>query len=169
MNIFERALAQTLEFEGGKANHKKDRGGKTNYGITQARYDKWRIANKLPTRSVDLILWGELAMIYAEYWKEASCDALPAPLATAVFDMAVHSGAPAARITLQRALGVRDDGVIGPITILAANNAPDAVLKFLKKRGDFIQGILIEDPSQVIFLENWINRLLDQSWRRGQL
>jgi lysozyme family protein len=36
---FDDALLETLHYEGGIANHPKDRGGLTNYGVTQKTYD----------------------------------------------------------------------------------------------------------------------------------
>jgi lysozyme family protein len=39
---FARSLAQTLEYEGGYSDDPGDRGGKTMWGITHARYDEWR-------------------------------------------------------------------------------------------------------------------------------
>lgn len=36
---FEIILKLVLEHEGGKSNHPNDKGGKTNFGITQKSYD----------------------------------------------------------------------------------------------------------------------------------
>lgn len=164
-SAFERALARTLDFEGGHVHHPKDRGGPTNRGVTQRAYDNWRVTTGQPKRSVDLITWDELSAIYLDnYWKPTGCPELPEPLAMAVFDMAVNSGPWNAKVTLQDALNVAQDGVVGPMTLLAAKSTPDSVLRFLKKRGAFIQEIVAHDPSQAVFLEGWINRLLEQAW-----
>jgi lysozyme family protein len=164
--IFLKALEKTLGFEGGYVNHPLDRGGATHYGITQKTYDAWRRTTGKPLQDVALISDLEVKAIYwSDYWTPCHCSELPEDLACVVFDMAVNSGPWNAKLTLQRALMVRADGVIGPMTVKAAHATPNAVLRFLKRRGAFIQEILITRPSQVAFLEGWINRLLDQAWR----
>jgi lysozyme family protein len=163
---FRVALEKTLRFEGGYSNHPQDLGGATHYGVTQKTYDTWRVTTGKPKRAVELIEEPEVEAIYHDnYWLPCNCEALPDRLAEVVFDMAVNSGPWNAKLTLQRALMVRADGVFGPVTLRAAKETPDAVLRFLKRRGAFIQEILITRPSQVVFLEGWLNRLLDQAWR----
>jgi lysozyme family protein len=121
LSAFDKALAQTLGFEGGWSNVPGDRGGATNYGITQRTYDAWRVTTGQPAQSVDLIADEEVRAIYlADYWTPCRCEDLPELLALAVFDMAVNSGVNNARFTLQKALGVKPDGVIGPVTIETA-------------------------------------------------
>lgn len=165
---FRRAFEFTFspEIEGGRSNHANDRGGLTVNGFTQRLYDTWRTTTGRPKRSVDLIEEDEKAQIaYDEFWTPCNCEALPEPLSHAVFDMAVNSGSWNAKLTLQRALRVRADGVIGPLTLKAAKEAPDAVLAFLKRRGAYLQEVLLTRPDQVVFIEGWINRLLIQAWR----
>lgn len=165
MAPFDRALEQLAHFEGGFSNNPLDRGGRTFRGITQKAYDAWRKRRHLPSQPVDLVTDEEHDLFYLEeYWQTAGCDQLPELLAIAVFDMAVNSGAWNAKLTLQEALRVRGDGVIGPVTIAAAKAEPDAVLLFLKRRGHFIQGDIRNHPGDVEFLGGWINRLLEQAW-----
>ena len=40
-NLFETALLFVLKWEGGYVNNKYDKGGATNYGITQNTYNNW--------------------------------------------------------------------------------------------------------------------------------
>jgi lysozyme family protein len=56
----------------------------------------------------------------AQYWNVLRCDDLPRGLDLMVFDFGVNAGPGAAAHLLQRALGVRDDGAVGPITLAAA-------------------------------------------------
>lgn len=157
------ALAKTLGYEGGFVCHPADPGGCTNWGITQRTYDAYRKTVGKSPQSVELMDDDEMRTIYHDdYWQAVSGDLLPERLAAAVFDMAVHSGPWNARLTLQRSLGVRADGVIGPVTLAAAKNG--SVLAFLKKRAGFIQDLISARPSQVVFLEGWINRLLEEAW-----
>jgi lysozyme family protein len=163
---FRDALALTLEHEGGFSDHPLDRGGRTYRGVTQKTYDAFRKTIGQDARPVELADEWEIERIYFDdYWAPCNCDALPVRLGQCVFDMAVNSGAWNAKLTLQEALRVRADGVIGPLTIRAAHASPDASLRFLKKRGAFIQEIVSARPSQAAFLEGWINRLLEQAWR----
>ena len=160
---FLRALAFTTspEIEGGYSNHPQDRGGPTNHGITQRTYDNWRTTTGKEKRMVDLIDDYEVSAIYHDdYWVPCNCEQLPEPLSIAVFDMAVNSGTWNAKLTLQRALNVKADGIIGPVTLRAAKATPNVTLRFLEKRGAFIQEILYARPGQVAFLEGWIKRLL---------
>jgi hypothetical protein len=128
---------------------------------------------KMPRRTVELIEDHELRRIYREnYWDACGCDNLPPALAAAVFDMAVNSGPWNAKLTLQRALMVKADGVIGPATILAAKSLPDAVLRFLKRRGQFIQEVLTTRPDQwkgvVFVLRAGSTACIDQAWKGVQ-
>ena len=162
MSAFDLALERTLFYEGGFVNNPLDRGGATNHGITQRTYDTWRKARGQTPQPVELIDDSELRAIYHEYyWAPCNCDALPEPIAAALFDFAVNSGAWNAKLALQRAVKVRADGVIGDGTIAAVNNTPNVLLLFLKQRGAFIAEILHERPTQCAFLEGWINRILD--------
>ena len=163
---FLRALEFTLSVEGGFSNHPQDRGGRTQNGVTQRLYDVWRTTTGQPKRSVDLIEEDEKQRLaYDEFWTPCNCEALPEPLSHCVFDMAFNSGAWNAKLTLQRALRVRADGVIGPVTVQTAKKTPDAALEFLKRRGAYIQEVILTRPDQVVFLEGWVTRLLLQAWR----
>ena len=52
---FDRALPHVLVHEGGKVDHPKDPGGRTNKGVTQRVYNAWRGKSHLPMRDVYLI------------------------------------------------------------------------------------------------------------------
>lgn len=165
---FDKALAFTLGIEGGESDDPVDHGGLTNHGVTQAEYDRWRDRHQLARQSVDDITTDELRALYFEdYWTPCRCEELPPGLGAAVFDMAVNSGTWNATLTLQEALRVRSDGVIGEVTLLAAHNAVDPVLDFLKARARFFRDDVARDPTQLKFLHGWFDRLLDQAWKGG--
>jgi lysozyme family protein len=126
---FERALAAVLVHEGGYVNHPKDPGGATNKGVTQRVYDDYRLHRGMAPRSVRHIQPTEIEDIYRrQYWDAVRCDDLPAGVDYCVFDLAVNSGTNRAARFLQRAVGVLEDGKIGPITIAAVKNVPPALL-----------------------------------------
>jgi lysozyme family protein len=62
------------------------------------------------------------------YWNTVRGNDLPSGVDYVVFDFAVNSGPSRSMKFLQRALGVRVDGVIGPITLDAAYEGEPAAL-----------------------------------------
>lgn len=163
---FRAALAATLGHEGGFSDHPLDAGGRTWRGVTQKAYDNFRATIGQAKRQVELADDWEIERLYFDdYWQPCNCDALPERIGQAVFDMAVNSGPWNAKLTLQRAVRVRADGVIGPVTIQAVKATPDVTLRFLEGRMAFIQELISTKPSQVAFLEGWGVRLLRQAYR----
>jgi lysozyme family protein len=177
-SAFDRALAETLGVEGGASSHPKDHAGAglppgtvhTYRGITQRTYDAWRRKRNFALRAVTLIEdWEIRALSQDEFWRPCKCDQLPAALALAVFDMAFHSSPRDACRALQRAVGVTRDGDIGPVTLAAVRaGGHDVVRLFLHARAAEIQDILRAHPDQVVFLEGWIVRCIDQAWKRAR-
>ncbi len=86
-----------------------------------------RAATKAEVRALTV---SAVAPIYrARYWNAVRGDDLPAGLDYAVFDFAVNSGPGRAVMALQRALGVADDGRLGPVTLAAlAGKDPTALI-----------------------------------------
>lgn len=154
------ALAAVLIHEGGYVNHPRDPGGATNKGVTQRVYDDFRVNNGVFPRSVKHIQQAEVETIYRkQYWDACRCDDLPAGVDYCVFDFAVNSGTNRAARYLQRAVGVLEDGKIGPITIAAAkakcasdtiNGICDSRMAFLKQLGTF-----------PVFGKGWSRRVSD--------
>ena len=121
---FDAAFAAILKHEGGYVHHPSDPGGATNMGITEAVARKTGYKGTMQDLPVDLA-----KRIYLEeYWKPMRADELPPAVRYAVFDAAVNSGVRQSTLWLQRALGVADDGSLGPKTVAAANATnPDAL------------------------------------------
>lgn len=104
-NAFREALRFTLQFEGGKVNDPHDPGGRTNKGITQRTYDRWRLRQGQKAQSVYHITDEEVEAIYRrDYWTLAGCEGLALPLACVLFDSAVNYGPGAAKTFLDRAV-----------------------------------------------------------------
>ena len=121
---FDVAFAVLLKHEGGYIHHPLDPGAATNMGITEAVARRVGYKGAMQDLPVDLA-----KRIYLEeYWNAVRADELPPLVRYAVFDAAVNSGPAQAIKWLQRALGVADDGMLGPRTLAAANAAnPDAL------------------------------------------
>jgi lysozyme family protein len=117
---FDACLRFTLKFEGGYVNNPKDPGGPTNLGVTQATLSAF-LGHAASIADVKALTPKAVAPIYRQrFWDTVKGDLLPVGVDLAVFDFGVNSGPFRAAIGLQRALGVADDGDIGPITIAAA-------------------------------------------------
>lgn len=116
-------LAQVLRHEGGFSNDPQDPGGATMMGITRATLAEWR-GEPVDVEDVRSLTEEEAREIYrARYWNPLRCDSLPAGIDLMVFDFGVNAGPGAAARMLQRAVGVRADGAIGPMTLAAARAA----------------------------------------------
>ena len=113
---FDTAFSLLLGHEGDYSDHPDDPGGKTRYGVTEAVAQE--VGYKGDMRELPL----ELAQrIYrAKYWDEVQADFLPAGIRYVMFDAAVNSGPGQAVRWLQKALGVVEDGILGPKTLAAA-------------------------------------------------
>ena len=128
MSAFDRAFDRTIGHEGGYSEDPHDRGGKTKYGISQRAYPNEDIAA--------LTLERAKTLYQRDYWRKIRGDELPEEVALPLFDAAVNHGVKTAIRMMQRAVGVRDDGVIGPRTLEAAHLIEPArfVARFLGDR-----------------------------------
>lgn len=149
------AFNKLLGHEGDFSDHPADPGGKTRYGVTEA------VAREVGYRGDMRELPLELAQrIYKDrYWDAVQAEALPADIRYIVFDGAVNSGVVQSARWLQRACGVKDDGVIGPQTIRAANALHSEGLKrkILAQRLRFMTGL----PNWPAFGRGWARRIAD--------
>ena len=94
-------------------------------------------------------------MIYHdEYWNPF-CDAMPTGVDYLYFDMAVNAGPYRAAVMLQRALGLTDDGRIGPITREAVQKADAGTLiaNYSDAKRNFYRSL-----HQKKFINGWLNR-----------
>ena len=163
---FQRALAFVLKAEGGYTNHPSDRGGPTNKGILQRGYDQYRRDNGLSSVNVRDILNTEVEFIYLhDYWLAGRCDKMPWPVSLAHYDACVNTGLTQAARFLQRIVGTRDDGVVGPLTLGALTSAleresPGAQAARLARQSiQFYRELARRDPEQKVFLSGWLNRV----------
>lgn len=142
---FARALPIVLREEGGKVDDPRDKGGRTNAGVTQRVYNDYRQRKGLPTRDVYMLESSERDEIYRQsYWNMIKGDDLPPGIDLVVFDGAVNSGPARAAKWLQKAVGVPVDGLIGPTTLHAAEaaSARVAVIRdIMAARRSFLKGL----------------------------
>lgn len=177
-NRFEEALKHILAHEGGKVDHPKDPGGRTNMGITQRVYNGWRSKSNLPSRDVYLIDKSEVEAIYRfQYWEPIMGDQLPEGVDFVVMDGAVNSGVGQSVKWLQRALGALYtsgiDGIMGAGTLGAvrATNDYDALIERIIERREAFLRALKTFPT---FGRGWMRRIsavkqVGQAWASGSV
>jgi len=127
---FDKCLTMLLKHEGGFVDHPKDPGGMTNLGVTKAVYDKW-IGRESSEAEMRALTQEDVAPIYKKnYWDRCKCDDLPSGADWSVFDWAVNSGTGRASKAMQKIVGAKQDGAIGPKTLqMIANEKPKFLIE----------------------------------------
>jgi lysozyme family protein len=146
---FEDLIDRVLGHEGGYVNHPADPGGETQWGISRRSYPNLDIRNLSRAAAVSIYR--------RDFWQRVSGDFLPPAFAFQALDAAVNHGIETSVRWMQRAAGVADDGVIGPITLGAvrAANPADLVLLFNAERLAFYAKLRTFDS----FGRGWCNRV----------
>lgn len=150
---FNLAFERLIGHEGGYVNHPNDPGGETNFGIT---VDVARIAGY--SGSMRNLTRAQAKDIYhTYYWHQANADRYHGAIGFQVFDTAVNHGVKQAIRLLQRAVGVIDDGHVGPVTIAAINAKPaqQVLANFNAERLDFYTKL----PTWSSFGKGWVRRV----------
>lgn len=115
---FSSAMDYILKFEGGLSDDPDDPGGITKYGISLRAYPL------LLEDGIRNLTKHDAAVIYKrDYWDHLMCDSLPSYLRLMAFDCAIVQGPTYATKALQAAVASPMDGVMGPNTLNAANEA----------------------------------------------
>lgn len=114
---FDASLKEVLLHEGGYGNHPKDPGGRTNLGVTQATYEAW-VGYPVNEAVMRKLTVDHVRTLYkVKFWDMIHCDDLPIGLDLCVFDFGVNAGPSRAARYLQRMVGAKEDGQIGPRTL----------------------------------------------------
>jgi lysozyme family protein len=138
---FDKCLTMLLKHEGGFVDHPKDPGGMTNLGVTKAVYDKW-IGRESTEAEMRGLTQDDVAPIYKKnYWDRCKCDQLPSGADWSVFDWAVNSGTGRASKAMQKIVGAKQDGAIGPKTLqmIANEKAEFLVERMYDQRQSFYE------------------------------
>lgn len=150
----------TLVWEGGTVNHKDDPGGFTSRGVTAGAGAGYRKRMGLPPKAVNLWTAKEVDDFYRDdYWYAVNAELLPYGVDLATFDYGVNSGTNRAGKELQRVVGAKVDGNVGPETRrLTAVMPGDKVVKALcGRRLSFVQGL----GTFKVFVKGWSRRIAD--------
>lgn len=167
-------IGAVLQREGGYTDDPADRGGPTNFGITQATLAQWR-GRPVSADDVRTMTEAEARTIYADLYLSRTGIGRIAndDVRAVVFDAAVNHGAKPAIRLLQRALGLHDDGVIGPVTLSAIPylDGRRLAVRVLAERcrlyGRLISGNTTDAdrdgiPDSTEFAAGWLNRVAAQ-------
>lgn len=169
------AIKKVLEHEGGYVNHPADRGGPTNWGVTQKTYDLYmsQITGRPYQSTIDEIkampIGNAISIYKALYWDKLSGDKIKKySVAAAIFDQAINRGVSAAVKQAQKVLtntfkipGIAQDGVMGNMTLTALNTVDEAkfLSSYLQESILAYQKIVQNNPSQSVFLNGWLKRV----------
>jgi len=160
-----------FEREKGYVDNPADGGGPTNFGVTLETLAHYR---GLPVSADDMraLTMGEARQIYREeYLHGPRIDLITnEALRMVVLDAAVNHGPRTAIRMLQRALRVKDDGVIGDVTLAALPHLDQrrVAIFALAERAEFYGRLVSHDltdrdkdgvPDNTEFDSGWMNRL----------
>ena len=168
----EQMIDDVIRREGGYVDHPRDRGGPTNFGITQSTLSR-HLGRPASADEVRRLGRTVAAEIYRrEYYQAPGIDALPARIRPFVFDAAVNHGPGRAIRFVQEVCNAAGfgplavDGQCGPRTRRAAAAAERAMGDWLlaalvEERRNFYLALVERDPAQRVFLPGWLNRLVE--------
>lgn len=130
----------------------KDPGGTTKYGIDKRSHPEVDIEHLTLDQAMRIYHDGE--------WTDCRCDDLPVGWDLAVFDAAVNLGKGWAIPAMQRIVGAKADGAIGPLTLAAVKAAPAEDLeRYLQAREAHYRAL---NPKLVrTYLRGWLGRVAD--------
>lgn len=159
--LFEAARMSKQAF----TDNRLDRGGATMCGVTLATYRTYRRNAGMKSPSVtelrDISYADWRAIVTGMFWdrwhaSEIRCQAV----AESLVDWVWTSGSQGIRIP-QRLLGVKADGIVGPLTLDAVAQAdPSDLFGVIQARRErYVRHIVESRPSQRVWLNGWLNRI----------
>lgn len=168
---FDQAFKDLVDIEKGFSDDPKDpgnwTGGKVNsgtlngtmYGISAAAYPKLKIQT--------LSLSAAKAIYLSDYWDAVKGDALPDPVATSLFKVAVNMGPKTAIELLQKSLKAEADGTIGAITIGYATSlsAKEVVTQFLTE----VAIAYTKMPGFANYGNGWLSRTIQTAFEAASV
>lgn len=157
MRNFDNALYMVLKSEGGYVKNPADPGGETNLGVTKGVWEEW-VGHPVSHDDMKALTHYRVAPLYKSmYWDKVRGDDLHTPIDYLVFDFAVNAGVMQASKTLQYALGITADGVIGNETVEHANamDVDTLIQKFTEEKKAFYRSL----KTFSVFGTGWMNRI----------
>ena len=181
MANFQPAFDITMENEGGYANNPNDSGGETWRGIARNYWPHWSgwpiidqtVATNPENLNQTLFANASLNAMVEQFYQENFWDTAGLPgincqqTANQLFDIAVNMGTGVAGKILQEAINtlrsdqIAVDGMVGSITIMAANSLNNEALynAVCALRKQHYESIVAANPSQAVFEHSWFSRI----------
>ena len=151
-----------IEREGGYNDVSGDQ--PTNFGIRLDTLSAWR-GHPCTADDVKNLTRDEARLIYrSEYLARTGIQRIvDAGVRAAVLDAAVQHGPDDGIKIFQRALGVRDDGVIGPVTLAALPHLDQRrlAMRVLAEDFRFYGALITRLPQKAKFAAGWMDRKAD--------
>lgn len=158
---FSTAFDRLIGHEGGFSDDAKDpgnwTGGRVNvgelkgtkFGIAANTYGGLDIKNLTMAQAKEIY--------YRDWWLKAGADEIDGAIVYQLWDFAVNAGMGTAKRCLQRAVGVADDGKVGPRTIQAvrAMSVTDVLMRFNAQRLRFYTSL----STWQTYGKGWTNRV----------
>jgi len=164
-------ISNILRREGGYVNHPADRGGPTNFGITQATLSRY-VGRAALISDVKNLSEDVARDIYEKnYFYVPGIHRLPESIQAFVFDCAVNHGPRRAIRFVQSVCNqagyepeLSEDGAMGPNSRKGAEWAEASMGELflralVEERRNFYLAIVSARPSQEVFLRGWMNRV----------
>lgn len=167
--VINEILDDILSKEGGFINHKRDKGGPTNMGITLSTYSEY-LGRKVTIEELKVLDKEQAKEIFIrKYFVYPRINTLPTDIQHIMLDTSILFGPKRAISFLQKILNLAGfgpidmDGILGPQTRQSAITA-NFEMKELLNNAIVDERILYhklrvqQDKSQEVFLSGWINR-----------
>jgi len=142
-------------------NHPADRGGPTKWGITLKAWQDY-VNHPVTEDDIKAINEGQARDFYMKlYIVEPNFDGIQNQhVQELVIDCGVNHGTSRAAKWVQKAVDVKQDGVIGPISIERINNTNplEVFLDILAYRIKLYGRLVTKNPEQAVFASGWNNR-----------
>jgi len=164
---FEEIIEVVLAHEGGFVDDPDDRGGATNWGVTQAVWED-HLEDEFTSEDVRNFTREQAIALYKEeFWIPSQSEKLPEEIREIYFDMCVNHGQRNAVKILQTAVNAKGgnidvDGAIGPNTIREASKLK--LWEVQVERSGFYWNLVFvgsfygKRNSQQKFIRGWIRR-----------
>ena len=156
MADFSHYAIKLWDMEGGYVNHPKDKGGRTNRGVTEEVFLKY-----FPEEDIKELTFCQFWEISKRYWDRWKADEIEnQSIAELLVDFTYHSGSYGITIP-QRVLMVKQDGIVGEKTLKALNSVDKEWFfqEVKHQREEFLRRIVRKNPDQRVFLDGWMNRV----------
>lgn len=171
MRAIEMLIKDILRREGGYVDHPADRGGPTNFGITQKTLSLY-MGRAALISDVKALQPDVAAEIYEQnYYYKPGIQKFPELIQGFIFDCAVNHGPRRAIKFVQEVVNEAGrqpaldlDGAMGPNTRSGAEWALAQMGEYflgalIVERRNFYRAIVSHNPSQQVFLKGWMNRV----------